>query len=197
MPGATRRPQHTLRMLELIGRTDVPVAPGAVFPLVRTQQETRLESALVRQSHLARRLGPGPDHPHPDRQRNGPHGRRQSIDPALEPRQPLLRAAHARRRAPHQATSTKTPPTSSSARCTPTPTRSPSLPQARSPTSRSPSRSTPTSPSSLRASSSWEAASTRRPAIPSSPPPLATSSTSGSTPRPRTSPSAPHGRAST
>src|SRR5208282_4827772 len=27
--------QHTLRMLELIGRTDVPVVPGAVFPLVR------------------------------------------------------------------------------------------------------------------------------------------------------------------
>jgi inosine-uridine nucleoside N-ribohydrolase len=38
---------HTLRMLELIGRTDVPVAQGAVFPLVRTQQETQLESALV------------------------------------------------------------------------------------------------------------------------------------------------------
>jgi purine nucleosidase len=34
--------QHTLRMLELIGRTDVPVVPGAVFPLVRTQEETRL-----------------------------------------------------------------------------------------------------------------------------------------------------------
>src|SRR5258706_15544380 len=31
---------HTLRMLELIGRTDVPVVPGAVFPLVRTQEET-------------------------------------------------------------------------------------------------------------------------------------------------------------
>lgn len=39
--------QHTLRMLELIGRTDVPVALGAVFPLVRTQEETRLDSALV------------------------------------------------------------------------------------------------------------------------------------------------------
>jgi inosine-uridine nucleoside N-ribohydrolase len=34
--------RHTLRMLELVGRTDVPVAPGAVFPLVRTQEETRL-----------------------------------------------------------------------------------------------------------------------------------------------------------
>jgi purine nucleosidase len=39
--------QHTLRMLELIGRTDVPVALGAVFPLVRTQEETRLNAALV------------------------------------------------------------------------------------------------------------------------------------------------------
>ena len=39
--------QHTLRMLELIGRTDVPVVPGAVFPLVRTQEETRLETQLM------------------------------------------------------------------------------------------------------------------------------------------------------
>src|SRR5271170_2692082 len=39
--------QHTLRMLELIGRTDVPVVPGAVFPLVRTQEETRLDSQLT------------------------------------------------------------------------------------------------------------------------------------------------------
>ena len=37
---------HTLRMLELTGHTDVPVARGAVFPLVRTQQETQLEAAL-------------------------------------------------------------------------------------------------------------------------------------------------------
>src|SRR5580700_776571 len=41
--------QHTLRMLELIGRADVPVALGAVFPLIRTQQETRLNTALVGQ----------------------------------------------------------------------------------------------------------------------------------------------------
>jgi inosine-uridine nucleoside N-ribohydrolase len=39
--------QHTLRMLELIGRSDVPVVPGAVFPLVRTQEETRIASQLV------------------------------------------------------------------------------------------------------------------------------------------------------
>jgi purine nucleosidase len=39
--------RHALRMLELIGRTDVPVALGAVFPLVRTQEETRLTAPLV------------------------------------------------------------------------------------------------------------------------------------------------------
>jgi purine nucleosidase len=39
--------QHTLRMLELIGRTDVPVAQGAVFPLVRNQKETQFNAQLV------------------------------------------------------------------------------------------------------------------------------------------------------
>lgn len=31
---------HTLRMLELIGRTDIPVVPGAEYPLVRAKEET-------------------------------------------------------------------------------------------------------------------------------------------------------------
>jgi purine nucleosidase len=31
---------HTLRMLELIGRTDIPVVAGAEYPLVRRQEET-------------------------------------------------------------------------------------------------------------------------------------------------------------
>ena len=39
--------QHTLRMLELIHRTDVPVVPGAVFPLVRTQAESMEEKASM------------------------------------------------------------------------------------------------------------------------------------------------------
>jgi inosine-uridine nucleoside N-ribohydrolase len=38
--------QHTLRMLELIHRTDVPVVPGAVFPLVRTETEAKAERQL-------------------------------------------------------------------------------------------------------------------------------------------------------
>jgi purine nucleosidase len=33
---------HTLRMLELIGRTDIPVVPGAEYPLVRRKDDTEL-----------------------------------------------------------------------------------------------------------------------------------------------------------
>jgi purine nucleosidase len=32
---------HTLRLLELVGRTDIPVVAGSVFPLVRTQKWTQ------------------------------------------------------------------------------------------------------------------------------------------------------------
>jgi inosine-uridine nucleoside N-ribohydrolase len=52
--------EHTLRMLELIGRTDVPVAKGAVFPLVRTEEETRLEAPLVGQVDWLGAWGQGP-----------------------------------------------------------------------------------------------------------------------------------------
>jgi purine nucleosidase len=37
---------HTLRLLELVGRTDVGVYAGAAFPLVRTQAATRLAESL-------------------------------------------------------------------------------------------------------------------------------------------------------
>src|SRR5215472_18837905 len=33
---------HTLRMLELIGRTNIPVMAGAEYPLVRTKETTEL-----------------------------------------------------------------------------------------------------------------------------------------------------------
>jgi inosine-uridine nucleoside N-ribohydrolase len=52
--------QHTLRMLELIGRTDVPVVPGAVFPLVRTQEETRIASQLYGKAVWLGAWGQGP-----------------------------------------------------------------------------------------------------------------------------------------
>jgi Inosine-uridine nucleoside N-ribohydrolase len=37
---------HALRLVETLHRTDVPVLAGAVFPLIRTAQETRLYSRL-------------------------------------------------------------------------------------------------------------------------------------------------------
>ena len=52
--------QHTLRMLELIGRTDVPVAKGAEYPLVRTEEETRLETPLVGKVDWLGAWGQGP-----------------------------------------------------------------------------------------------------------------------------------------
>lgn len=33
---------HTLRLLEIMGRTDIPVVPGAIYPLVRSRDESRL-----------------------------------------------------------------------------------------------------------------------------------------------------------
>lgn len=33
---------HSLRLLELVGRTDIPVVPGAVYPLLRTKKGTEL-----------------------------------------------------------------------------------------------------------------------------------------------------------
>ena len=37
---------HTLRLLEIMGRTDIPVVPGAAFPLVRTREESQLWQQL-------------------------------------------------------------------------------------------------------------------------------------------------------
>ena len=38
---------HTLRLLEIIGRTDIPVVPGTAFPLVRRREETQLWSNVT------------------------------------------------------------------------------------------------------------------------------------------------------
>ena len=37
---------HTLRLLELVGRTDIPVVPGAVFPLVHTREEAQARERI-------------------------------------------------------------------------------------------------------------------------------------------------------
>lgn len=63
---------HTLRMLEIIGRTDIPVVPGAEYPLVRRQKETEfweqqfgsvpwLGAWTPRFYHPAEELGPMPE----------------------------------------------------------------------------------------------------------------------------------------
>jgi len=43
----TEEVAHTLRMLELIGRTDIPVVRGAENPLVRTKEQTEQDEQRV------------------------------------------------------------------------------------------------------------------------------------------------------
>jgi purine nucleosidase len=52
--------QHTLRMLELTGHARIPVAQGAVFPLVRTEKETKLAEALYGKATWMGAWGQGP-----------------------------------------------------------------------------------------------------------------------------------------
>lgn len=65
---------HTLRMLELIGRSDIPVVPGAEYPLVRRQDTTEmweqqfgtvpwLGAWTPRKYHPADQLGDMPEGP--------------------------------------------------------------------------------------------------------------------------------------
>src|SRR5208283_2119181 len=68
----TEEVAHTLRMLELIGRTDIPVVPGAENPLVRTKEQTEEDERRVgsfawlgawtpRQYHPPREIPPMPE----------------------------------------------------------------------------------------------------------------------------------------
>ena len=47
---------HTLRMLEIIGRTDIPVVAGAEYPLVRRKEETELWEQQYRLHPVAGRM---------------------------------------------------------------------------------------------------------------------------------------------
>ena len=51
---------HTLRMLELTGHANIPVAKGAVFPLVRDEQGTLMEQALTGKVAWLGAWGQGP-----------------------------------------------------------------------------------------------------------------------------------------
>ena len=55
---------HTLRMLELIGRTDIPVVPGAEYPLVRRKDETELWEQQYGMVAWIGAWTPGYYHPH-------------------------------------------------------------------------------------------------------------------------------------
>ncbi len=68
----TEEVAHTLRMLEIIGRTDIPVMRGAEYPLVRTKEETEameqqygaftwLGAWTPKYYHAARDLGKMPE----------------------------------------------------------------------------------------------------------------------------------------
>ena len=95
---------HTLRLLELVGRTDIPVAPGAVFPLVRTQPATQLwERQFGRVAYQA----PGP---------------------AAQTATVRLRCRHWRKQIPPPSHWTKTPLTSWCGWFTSFRTRLPSMP---------------------------------------------------------------------
>ena len=48
---------HTLRLLEIIGRTDIPVMKGAAFPLVRTREEHPTLAGSLREGVVCRGLG--------------------------------------------------------------------------------------------------------------------------------------------
>ena len=47
---------HTLRLLELVGRTDVPVHAGAAFPLLRTPEWTHTWEQLYGKGSLSGRM---------------------------------------------------------------------------------------------------------------------------------------------
>lgn len=64
---------HTLRMLELTGHSSVPVVRGAVFPLVRDQDQTRIEAALDGKVAWLGAWG-GVTVPSPDATTPAPHG---------------------------------------------------------------------------------------------------------------------------
>ena len=48
--------QHTLRLMEIIGRTDIPVVPGAVFPLVSSKEFIEKWEKVVWKTGLSGRV---------------------------------------------------------------------------------------------------------------------------------------------
>ena len=106
--GSRKRCNIHYYMLELIRRTDVPVVPGAIFPLVRTEQGTKLQQSLYGSSSyygVWQNLAPGSANRKPS---HGPYVVPKLVegDPAIKPSAEdaahfLIRQVHAH---PHDVT---------------------------------------------------------------------------------------------
>lgn len=73
---------HTLRTLEIVGRTDIPVVPGAEYPLIRRKEETELWEKRYGSFTWLGAWTPGRYHP-PDQLGDFPEGM-PTAKPAIE-----------------------------------------------------------------------------------------------------------------
>lgn len=79
---------HTLRMLELIGRPDIPVVPGATYPLVNSEEETRRwEKLYGRLAYKGAWMDVWPDY----NTVNRPHYHAADVVPPLDEGEPTAR----------------------------------------------------------------------------------------------------------
>ena len=91
---------HTLRTLEIVGRTDIPVVPGAEYPLIRRKQETELWEKRYGSFTWLGAWTPGRYHP-PDQLGDFPEGM-PTTNPANEDAAHfLIRTVH---KYPHEVT---------------------------------------------------------------------------------------------
>ncbi|HZZ18545.1 MAG TPA: nucleoside hydrolase [Opitutaceae bacterium] len=82
---------HTLRMLELIGRTDIPVIPGATNPLINSEEETRRwEKTYGKLAYKGAWMDSWPDY----NTVNRPHYHAADVVPALEEGEPTTKPAN-------------------------------------------------------------------------------------------------------
>jgi purine nucleosidase len=81
---------HTLRMLELIGRPDIPVVPGSTFPLVNSEEETRRwETLYGRLAYKGAWMDKWPEY----NTVNRPHYHAAGVVPPLEEGEPSTKPA--------------------------------------------------------------------------------------------------------
>lgn len=81
---------HTLRMLELVGRPDIPVVPGATYPLVNSEEATRRwESLYGKLAYKGAWMDSWPSY----NTVNRPHYHTAEVVPPLEEGNPSIKAA--------------------------------------------------------------------------------------------------------